>query len=230
MFTAPVCCPNPLCENHGAPAVKFYVKRGYYKPRHSHQPVPRYCCKRCGKGFSAQTFKATYGQRRPEVNEIIRELLCSGVTLRRAARVAHVSRRTLASKLRWLAGEARAAHDAFLDSEDIKTSYVQFDEMETYEVSKLLPLSIALAVRAKTGQIIDAQVAVMNCHGRMAPVAAGRYVKDKDTRRDACLRVMGSIGRVAKKAVTIAPMESRRTARSSGRAFRTRPTSRIKAA
>lgn len=204
MFSTPFCCPNSLCKHHETPTGKFYAKRGYYTPRHSHQPVPRYCCKTCGRGFSAQTFKATYGQRRPEVNEIIKELLCSGVTLRRAARIARVSRRTLSRKLRWLASEARAAHDAFLDSEDIKTSYVQFDEMETYEACKLLPLSIALAVRPKTGQIVNAQVAIMNCHGRMAPVAVASFGKHRDTRRDACIRVMGSIKRVAKTAVTIA--------------------------
>ncbi len=40
-----------------------------------------------------------------------------------------------------------------------KTSYVQFDEIETSHRTQLLPLAIAFAVRPKTGDIITAHVA-----------------------------------------------------------------------
>jgi hypothetical protein len=40
---------------------------------------------------------------------------------------------------------------------ELKTSFVQFDEMETFEHIRPKPLSIAIAVRAKTGEIIEAQ-------------------------------------------------------------------------
>jgi hypothetical protein len=40
-----------------------------------------------------------------------------------------------------------------------KTSYVQFDELQTSERSQLLPVTIALAVRPKNGDIISARIA-----------------------------------------------------------------------
>jgi len=44
---------------------------------------------------------------------------------------------------------------------ELKTSLAHFDEMESFEHTKLKPLSIALAVRARTGEIIGAQPAEM---------------------------------------------------------------------
>lgn len=76
--------------------------------------------------------------------------------------------------------------------------------METFEHSKLKPLSIALAVRHKTGEIIGAKVAVMNCHGHMAARSQAVYGLRPDTRRFACRDVMESIKLVAKPKITIA--------------------------
>jgi hypothetical protein len=43
--------------------------------------------------------------------------------------------------------------------------------METFEVSKLQPVAISLAVRPKTGEIIDVGVASMRAKGRLADLA-----------------------------------------------------------
>ncbi len=92
-------------------------------------------------------------------------LLCSGVTMRRAASLLGVARRTVEKKARWLAKQSRKAHAEFLDSSPGLTAYVQLDELETYEASKLKQLSVALAIRPKTGQVLAAEVGSMNCHG-----------------------------------------------------------------
>jgi hypothetical protein len=86
----------------------------------------------------------------------------------------------------------------------MNTSYVQFDEMETIEHSKLKPLSIALAVRPKTGQIIGAKAATMNCHGHMAALSRKIYGWRPDTRPMACRDVMNDIKAVAKPRITVA--------------------------
>ncbi|MEI8233570.1 MAG: hypothetical protein WCH57_02660 [Verrucomicrobiota bacterium] len=204
MFTPPTTCPNPACKHHGAPAPGWYAKKGYYRTKFDRQPVPRYRCKACGRYFGSHTGTATYRQHKPKENALIAKLLCSGVTMRRTADLVGVTRRTLAKKLQWLAVRARAAHAEYLKRAAYPTSYVQFDEMETYERSKLLPLSIALAVRPKTGYIMGVKVAEMNCHGRPARASVQRYGRRQDTRRAAALSVFREVAMIAKAGLTVA--------------------------
>lgn len=124
--------------------------------------------------------------------------------MRRAARILGINKVTVARKLAWLADRARQAHTAALASGRFLTSYVQFDEMETFEHTKLKPLSIALAIRAKTGEIISARVATMNCHGHMASLSQKIYGWRNDTRPIACREVLTQIRAIAKPRVTVA--------------------------
>lgn len=207
MFTQPPHCPNPDCPHHTDGAKGFYARKGSYRTKHDHQLVRRYQCKKCGRRFNSRTFSPTARQHKPEVNRLIMGLLCSGVTMRRAAKLAGVARRTMERRFRWLAEQARKAHEVFLSAEGSKTSYVQFDEMETREGSKLRPLSIALAVRAKTGQIIDAQVATKRCSGHLAKKGGKAHPNRVNTREAACTRVVESVRQVAKPQITIASDE-----------------------
>jgi len=124
--------------------------------------------------------------------------------MRRVAKHIGIDRKTVARKLQYLAEQAREAHTTALASPGIKTEYVQFDEMETYEVSKLKPLSIALAVRAKTGQILGAKVAEMNCHGKTASASVRKYGRRTDGRMRATKSVLGNVVKVSKAKLTIA--------------------------
>ena len=144
------------------------------------------------------------GRTGPSVNDPLAKLLSSGVTQRRAARIMGINKVTVARKFAWLAGRARHAHAAALTGGRIQTSYVQCDEMETFEHSKLKPLSITLALRAKTGEIIGAQAATMNCHGHMAALSQRVYGWRYDNRHIACRDVLTSIKAVAKPRITIA--------------------------
>ena len=54
--------------------------------------------------------------------------------------------------------------------------------METFEHTKLKPLSITFAVRAKTGEIIEARVGEMNCHGKTASLSRQKYGWRQDNR------------------------------------------------
>jgi hypothetical protein len=131
-------------------------------------------------------------------------MLCSGVTMRRTAKVVRVHRRTVVRKLKFLAERARCAHQEALKTGKFHTTYVQFDEMETYEESKLKPLSIALAVRGKNGQVLSAKVATMNCHGKMAATSVQKYQRRQDTREQAALAAMADVSVVSKPAITVA--------------------------
>ena len=65
----------------------------------------------------------------------------------------------------------KAAHNArvenlkALENRDFVTTYIQFDELETFEHTKRKPLGIMLFIRAKTGQIISAKVSKSHIRG-----------------------------------------------------------------
>ena len=204
MYFRPPHCPNPACACHVAPPPDFFINRGSYTTKHDRQKVPRYRCKTCRKTFSSRRFSATAGQHKPAVNAPLAKLLSSSVTQRRCGQLLGIAKLTVARKFAFLARLARKAHADFLASGQIKSSYVQFDEMETFVATKLKPLSIALAVRARTGQIIGARVAAMNCHGRMAGVSQHFYGLRKDTRERACTNLLKVVNAVAKKQITVA--------------------------
>lgn len=198
-------CPNKNCINYSSPKETWYRKKGYYKTRHNGQPVPRYQCKVCKQNFSSHTFLDTHRQHRPEVNLSIFKMLCGGISQRRCAKILGIHRRTIIKRFRWLAFKARTIHEDFLKSGVLKTNYVQFDEMQSYEFDSCLPLSIALAVRYKTGQIIDAQVGQHNATGYLANLAHFKYEKRADTRERACRETMQRIKLVASNpGITIA--------------------------
>lgn len=204
MFFRPPHCPNPQCAQHQNPVDDFCINRGSYVTKHDRQQVPRYQCKTCRKTFGSRRFSTTAGQHKPGVNDQLAKLLSSGVTFRRCAILLKIARLTVSRKFKFMARAARQAHLDFLAAGKLKSGYVQFDEMETYERTKLKPISIALAVRARTGQIISARVAAMNCHGRMAGVSQRLYGNRFDTRERACRNVLKAVKSVAKELVTVA--------------------------
>jgi|GEM_PF-4824482 len=95
-------CPNLECKEHDNPSDDFYIKKGYFKTKHNHQPVPRYQCKTCGTKFSSHTFRDTLNQKKPYLNEEIFKLYSSGMTLRRLAKVLKCHQQTVANKLIFL--------------------------------------------------------------------------------------------------------------------------------
>ncbi len=191
-------CPNKKCKFHMLSEGWAYAKKGYFKTKWNAQPVPRYRCGECGKYFSSHTFRESYGQKKPYLNQEVFKWYASGTTLRRMAIVMGVSRVTITRKFLFMAELARKEHARRIQAGELKTSLAQFDEMESFEHSKLKPLSIALAVRARTGEIIGAQTAEMNCKGHLAVISQMKYGWRKDNRnvaREGVLRLLNQCSR-----------------------------------
>lgn len=165
MFTKPTHCPNAACRYHSVTAERFFIKKGYFKTKWNRQPVPRYRCKGCGKFFSSHTFRDTFRQKKPFLNEQFFKLYAGGMTIRRIAIVLGCAKKTAERKFCFTARKARSIHEAKIAAGEIKTNYVLIDEQETFEHTKFRPLSIMMAVRAKDGFIIDAQVASFKTRG-----------------------------------------------------------------
>jgi transposase-like protein len=99
----PTRCPNPACECHGAPpparSAPFFWRKGAFV-RRDRRRVARYQCRRCGRHFSAQTATPTWRRRRCDVDEPLLRLLRRGTSLRAAARLLGVNRKTVARRAR----------------------------------------------------------------------------------------------------------------------------------
>lgn len=150
-------CPNPACVNHTKPPADFYRKKGYRRPKHNHQPVPRYQCKACGKQFCATLVKPIQGQHKPELNRRIFEMAVSGTSGRRMAQLLHCSQNTVLRKIELLAEQAREHHRKRLAQ--TQTAFVMMDELETFVHARWKQLSVAVVVRPKTGEILAFGVA-----------------------------------------------------------------------
>lgn len=179
------------------------IKKGYFKTKYNHQPVRRYECKSCKKCFSSHTFKSTYRQKRPALNEQVYKWYVSSVTQRRMAIILGCDRKTIVRKFLFMAMQARKEHERRIKEGEIKTSFVQFDEMETFEHTRLKPLSIAIAVRGKTGEIIEARVASMNCHGSTAALSQKKYGYREDHRDAAREDVLKVVNTCSREKITI---------------------------
>jgi len=198
-------CPNLNCKHHKGSTDKFYIKKGKFKTKYNHQWVNRYKCKSCGRNFSSHSFKDTFRQHKPYVNIEIFKLINSGVTLRRIAKILNIAKKTVERKFNFLAQKSLILHEKFILSGEMNTSYVQFDEMETLQGNKKRPLSISLAIRAKTGQIIDARVAKMRLKGRLAK----KYLENikywnEDNRKEITKNVFKVVKVISKENITIA--------------------------
>lgn len=165
-------CPNPDCEHWRDPAalairppppIDFYRKDGYRRPKHNHQPVPVYECKTCGKKFSATLVKPIRHQKRPDLNRKIFALAVSGATVRRISILLDCDRDTVMRKIEYLAGEAKKHHTRAMEqlAKEGGTSYVMFDELETFVHARHKQLSVPVAIRVKTGHILALGVARM---------------------------------------------------------------------
>ena len=211
MRTKPTHCPTPDCVHRDGPAdaerrygtAVWYTKYGYFYRKDGRYKVPRYQCRACGKVFSAQTFAPTHGQHKATVNKSVFKLLASGVTLRRTGRLVGITKDTVMAKLQWLADQAWKVHKWKLLTGALKTSYMQFDELLTYEHTKMKPLSVAVAVRPKTGEIIDFDVATVPAFGRIANRSVEKYGFRPDTRQSARASVFGSMAFAAKTGATL---------------------------
>lgn len=198
-------CPH--CGTRSTRQRRFYRRHGSYRTQWNGRFVPRYRCVDCRRTFSAQSFRETFGQHRPDVNAMVLKLYASGVTQRRMAKVLAVSRSTIERKFLFLSGLARRAHEAWLALQR-DVALVHFDEMETFEHTKLKPVSIALAVQARTGAILGVSAEPMSYKGPLAHVAFGKYGPRLDRSGVGISRVLEAVARVAGSPCLIVTDES----------------------
>lgn len=169
-----ITCPNPKCGSS-------HIKRtGFAKPRLDMSKNQRYCCKICGANFSDATFTLEYRQKKPQCNEMIQDLLSSGVCQNQIARVLHINRKTVAQKLEFL-GKKCQAMNGLVSNQLRPIQTMCFDELETFQHTKCKPYSVAVAVD-ENRLVRGFQVSEMPASGKLAKISRNKYGKRKDER------------------------------------------------
>lgn len=186
-------CPNTCCEFFKGASSRFYIKKGYYVTQWNHQKVPRYECRGCRKRFSSHTFYRTYKQKKPYLNETIFKLYCSATTQRRIATILKINRKTVVRKFLFLAQNSQLEHSKRIEVKAFKVTEVQFDEMLSFEHTRLRPLSIALAVEKKSYQVLDIGVAQSHYQGRLSSIALKKYGPREDKSYEAREKVFKTL-------------------------------------
>jgi len=178
----PKCCACP----HKAP--KNFVKVGSYKRKCDGAVIQRYRCNDCGTGFSDATFTLEYGQRRRDISVRAFQNFCSLVSMRRSAILLSVSRGTIDRRLLYLKRVAQVSHASMqkhLAEKGMLSSDIQFDDMETFDHTKMKPVSIPLVVDSKTRLILGIDAAQMPAKGPLAAKSRQKYGPRDDKRPDA---------------------------------------------
>ena len=97
------------------------------------------------------------------------------------AKILNVNRKTIAARLRSLANEARAKQERRTARVPVAV-HLQFDDLETFEHTKLKPLSVTLAVEHPTRRILGFEVSQMPAKGLLASRSVKKYGRRPDER------------------------------------------------
>jgi transposase-like protein len=150
-------CPNPECEHHAKPSGRFYRRRGYYQPACRAEPVPRFRCRACRRGFSRQTFRMDYRDRRPQDNQLLFSLFASGVGLRQCGRLLDMDIRAVQEKKTKMAAALAAMHHNLCPTLPAGRTYL-LDEEETYEGASIRPLTMPVVIEKETWFVVSTAV------------------------------------------------------------------------
>ena len=194
---APRKCPNTACSSHNSSSsFGTIVRFGRFFRAEESKWIPRFKCNVCQKTFSTATSSACFRQKRRTLNSFVFKLLASSVSQRRTARILKTDLKTVERKLLFLAEQARVSRLQFLQeitNSGTLISEIHFDEMETFEKSKCLPLSIPLVVAVKSRKILGFRVAEMPAKGPLAAISMKKYGPRNDHRAQAASELFSEI-------------------------------------
>lgn len=169
MFNPPR-CPFPPCPAFNNPAKfegGFYARNGFYTAKCRPHPIPRFKCLACGKGFSRQTFRLDYCDKKPYLNAPLFRNLSSGVGLRQSGRTLGLSRRCTELKARKISRHLGHLNRNLTDTLPANCR-ITLDEMETFEGERaVLPVSVPVLVETQSMYVISTDVAAIKPSGTM---------------------------------------------------------------
>ncbi len=177
----PLRCPNcHLTESSSRRRITF-VKFGLYRRKSDRARVQRFLCTACGKHFSRATFDPCYRQLKRHVNEDVFNHLSSGVSQRRLSYLLNLNRKTIKRKFIFLGFKSLLRLRQFNLSFP-KSERIEFDDLETFEHTKMKPVSVTLAVESASRRILGFSVSSMPAKGLLAKKSFQKYGSRLDDR------------------------------------------------
>lgn len=169
-------CPNSTCSHF-----RFnnkVVRDGSYFRKDDSRIIHRFKCKGCLRRFSSSTKTLEWRQKKRRVNHLLFQILASGISMRRSAKILNINRKTVDRKFIYLAKKAKLENTQFLQllkSNPIES--LQFDDLISSVHTKLKPVSISIAIDKKTRRILGAEVGSIPAFGHLAAIAKAKYGK-----------------------------------------------------
>lgn len=189
-------CTLPGYKSHGVRA------RGLFKRSCDGSLVRRFECLECGRTFSEATLTFEYRQRKRSVNKFLFMLLASNNSMRRAALICRLARKTVERRLHYFNRVATHYHTGLLGQLD-PVEQLHFDDMESSEHTKMKPLAIPLLVEHPTRLIIAFDVTTMPAKGPLSDRSKKKYGPRKDGRLEAWQKVLSIGSTISASCVTI---------------------------
>ena len=174
-------CPRCSIYDPSSESRTRVVKIGFFRRKSDCRIIQRYRCQKCRTQFSNATGHPAFGQNKRQFNFKLMKLLCSGVSLRRSARILNLSRTTIDRKFRYLGERAKLQLHSSNRQQPLAQAVV-FDDQETFEHTKCKPLSITLAVEEGSRRILGFEVSRMPAKGRLVHIAMKKYGPRRDER------------------------------------------------
>ena len=190
---------NPYCPRCGAGSS---IKHGRYHRSDDAQSIQRYKCTACSKCHSSATHVATYRQKRRRLNRLIEMDIASSTAQRRIAIKHGCDRKTVARKVAFLAQEARKKTALWLEQHRPFDS-LQWDELITFEPSRLKPLSVAVMSCTRTRCIIGFGIAQIPASGKIAAISVEKYGERRDESGPMRTRVLASLAQFVSPTASI---------------------------
>lgn len=166
-------CPYCTSKLPGSDIRTRVRRSGFFRRKCDGARLIRYLCS-CKKSFSTATFDACFKQRKRHLNFVIAEHLASSNSQRRTAKLLRINKNTVSKKFHFLGPFAyKTLHQ--LNSEHPKAEIIEFDDQETFEHTKLKPLSITLAVQHKSRRVLGFSISEMTAKGKLAAYSRKKY-------------------------------------------------------
>lgn len=159
----------PYCPAGGTSGLKT-VRFGFYLRTDDSRRIQRFRCNACRRTHSHATRSRWFRAKKRRFHQTLRVHFASLGSIRRGAYNLKLNRKTVARKLVLLGVEAEErmrAKNLALE----KARVIEFDDLETFEHSKCKPLSVTLAVQARTRRILGLEVSSMPAKGLLVEKA-----------------------------------------------------------
>jgi transposase-like protein len=199
-------CPDFKCQSHvlQGPEFEHIVRFGTFFRKSDSRHISRFRCRVCMRTFSRSTLLSNYRQKVRRITHPLEELLYSGVSQRRSAILLGVARSTISRRFQYLGSRSRRANKNLMNYYTHNPAIeIQFDDLETHEHTKCKPLSVALAVDAKTRKILGFQVSRMPAKGRLSKISLKKYGPRPDERARGWRDLLSSLKSYVTQTATI---------------------------